>query len=201
MRQTRVPITADADLWEEAVRLGREVLWLETYGRVSGNLTEGRSENIRDRPGIEHPTYLEPVRGMPAELSYNQDSGTLEVGTGRFGPVAKEVVEYEVGGVNVLKQWFGYRKQNPNGLIKSDLDLIVPDKWLPAWSTELLEVLSALTQLVELHKGQASLLGQITATETLNLERLRSVGVKWPSDETGRKDRAVRYTRGEKLFE
>lgn len=196
----RVPLTADVDLWDEAIRVGREVLWLETYGRAFRSTKEGRGENVREKSGLKHAEYLEPVAELPDQLLFDEATQTLRVGTGKFGPVTKEVANYEVGGVNVLKQWFGYRKRNPNGKITSDLDRIVPTKWLPAWSTELLEVLSVLAQLVELHKQQANLLDQIAATETLGLHGLESAGVKWPSDKSGSKDRAVKQPKGPSIL-
>src|SRR6185437_15339427 len=38
----RVPLTADAGLFEEAVALGREVIWLHTYGERFHDADAGR---------------------------------------------------------------------------------------------------------------------------------------------------------------
>jgi Type ISP C-terminal specificity domain/N-6 DNA Methylase len=196
----RVPFTADPGLWDEVVRLGKEILWLESFGRAYLDDEEGRGRNVRETPGFSHASYLEPVKGIPDKLEYEETTATLEVGQGRFGPVSREVVDYEVGGVNVLKQWFGYRKQDPNGKVSSELDRINPTKWVPEWSTQLLEILSVLTQLVELHKMQAKLLEQVAAAPTIGMEELEAAGVQWPSDAPGSKDRAVREATEGTLF-
>lgn len=197
----RVPFTADPGLWNDSVCLGREVLWLESYGRAYVDEEAGRGKNVREKPGVTHASYQESVKGIPDKLHYEASTGMLEVGEGRFGPVAREVVDYEIGGVNVLKQWFGYRKQNPNGRVASDLDRINPTKWVAEWSTQLLEILSVLTQLIELHKLQTKVLEQIVAAPTIGMDELETAGVKWPSDAEGSKDRAVRETAVGTLFD
>ncbi|MFM9432000.1 type ISP restriction/modification enzyme [Arthrobacter sp. MP_2.3] len=197
----RVPFTADPGHWDEAVRLGREVLWLESYGRVYVDEEEGRGRNVREKSGFQHASYLVPVKDIPDRLEYEESTGTLKVGQGRFGPVAREVVDYEIGGVNVLRQWFGYRKKNPNGKVSSELDRINPTKWVPEWSTQLLEILSVLTQLNALHKMQSKLLEQLVAAQTIGMEELEAAGVKWPSDAVGSKDRAVKESAVGTLFE
>jgi Type ISP C-terminal specificity domain/N-6 DNA Methylase len=197
----RVPFTADPALWQEAVKLGKEVLWLESHGRAYVDEDAGRTGSIRERAGVEHARYITPVQGVPDTLSYEPATKTLAVGTGRFAPVSQEVVDYEVGGVNVLKQWFGYRKENPNGKITSELDRITPTKWVPEWSTQLLELLSVLAQLAELHKDQAMILEKIVGAETVSFDGLSAAGVQWPSDEPGSRDRAVRNPEQGTLFD
>lgn len=197
----RVPFTADLSLWDETVHLGREILWLESYGRAFVDRNDDRGTNVRDKLGTVHASYLEPVQALPDKLEYEESTMTLKVGEGRFGPVPQAVVDYEVGGVNVLKQWFGYRKQDPNGKVTSDLDRINPTKWVPEWSTQLLEILSVLTQLTELHGKQKVLLEQIKNSETIGIQELAAAGTRWPSDALGSKDRAVKGTATGTLFE
>jgi hypothetical protein len=50
---------------------------------------------------------------MPESFTYDADRHALLVGTGELIPVSREAIEYTVGGRNVFKSWFDYRKKNP----------------------------------------------------------------------------------------
>lgn len=196
----RVPLTTDATLWDQAVLLGQEVLWLESYGRAYQDQQAGRGENVRERPNVKHAEYLKAIKVMPETLTYEASTRELRVGDGTFGPVSQEVADYEVGGVNVLKQWFGYRKKDPTGLITTDLDRINSTKWVPEWSTQLLEILSVLTQLTSLHEAQKIVLASVAGAPTFGRDELLQAGVKWPVDEKGSRDRKVREVKEGTLF-
>lgn len=94
----RLPLTADPELWHQAIRLGKEVLWLHTYGECYRDEGATRGDNVRDKPGVVHPEYQQPVKNMPEEKSYSSESQVLNIGSGQFGPVGPEVVDYAVGG-------------------------------------------------------------------------------------------------------
>lgn len=188
----RVPFTRDPVLWLRAVELGEEVLWVQSGGQRFQNESAGRTGLIREHPRVGHPRYNSPVTDLPAEMDYEPATQTLMVGGGRFAPVSQEVVDYEVGGVKVLWQWFSYRKQNPNGRVSSDLDRIVPTKWISEWSNQLLELLSELAHLVELNREQASVLAEIVNGKTITFDDLAAADVKWPSDALGSKDRTAK---------
>jgi len=111
----RVPLTADKAVWDNAVTLGRSVLWLHTRGQRCVDASQGRPKGA--------PRVVDPERRpmvavaipdtddkMPDELTYDPDTRTLTIGEGRIAPVAPEVVAYEVSGMNVLRKWFGYRR-------------------------------------------------------------------------------------------
>jgi hypothetical protein len=70
-------------------------------------------------------------------------------------PVRPEVVEYTVGGRNIFKSWFDYRKKDPGGRRVSPLDRLYPTEWDPDWTTEAIGLLTVLTRLVELEPAQA----------------------------------------------
>lgn len=197
----RIPLTKDAELWAGGVELGEEILWLHTFGSRFTDPVSGRGADVRQRSGVLYPTYLEAVKGLPDVLDHDEATNILKVGTGRFGGVSKDVYEFQVGGVNVLKQWFGYRKQNPNGKITSELDRIVPNRWESQWTEHLLEVLSVLTQLVEAQEFQAKLLDDIVSSELFSREELALQGVVWPVDAKGSTSRSVRYPTNESLFD
>ena len=187
----RVPITGDTALWPEAVALGCEVVWLHTCGEAFTNEEEGRpTDNIRFPNGDDRqPLSLKPVTKMPDEMAYDADTKTLKLGDGEWGPVRPAVIEYEVGGRNVLKSWFNYRKRNPTGRKSSPLDEIHVEEWPNEWTVELIDLLTVLTRLVELEPAQADLFDRILAGPILTKDELAEKGVEWP---TTKKDHAAR---------
>jgi hypothetical protein len=189
----RVPITIDADLWREAVALGRQVSWLQTYGKAfaedAGAQPTGNVRFPINDP--RQPLSLKPVTAMPETMAYDADTQILRLGDGEWGPVKPEVVDYTVGGRNVLKSWFNYRKKNPTGRKSSPLDDIHAEEWPSEWTVELIDLLTVLTRLVELEPAQADLLDRILAGPIATRDELAERGVIWP---TTRKDRAPRRT-------
>lgn len=193
----RVPITRDAALWQKAVELGRDVIWLHTYaeryvdpeaGREAGNVRSGW-------PMDAQPKSLEAVTTMPVKLQYDDVRGqvvfTDDDGgrNGAWGPVPREVFDYTVGGMNVIGSWFKYRKKNPGGKKSSPLDDIHVDEWPHEWTLEFTELLTVLTRLVSLEPAQAELLEQILAGELITRDGLAAAGVKWPETREDRKPR------------
>jgi len=187
----RVPITTDTDLWAEAVELGRQVVWLHTYGQSLADAGEGRPQgDIRFSKGDDRqPLALEPITEMPSEKSYNPDTRTLRLGDGTWGPVRQEVIDYTVGGRNVINSWFNYRKREPAGRKTSPLDDIHVEEWPTEWTIELIELLTVLTRLVELEPAQADLLERILAGPIATMDDLEAKGVEWPKT---KKDHAPR---------
>ncbi len=151
----RIPITADAGLFEEAVALGRDLLWWHTWGecfvpKPSAKLPSG------------HAAEVKPVTGMPDGLKdcqYDSKTEQLTVGTGIFAPVSPEVWNFEVSGLRVLRSWLGYRVKNRKGRKSSPLDDIRPTRWTQ--SNELLLLLSILEHTVEVTPRAADLLDRI----------------------------------------
>lgn len=165
----RVPLTADAKLFKEAAKLGREVIWLHTFGERFG---EGHPSGP-PRVAVNPPTVPKDgaipstPAGFPDSLNYDAAKRRLKVGTGHIDNVSPEVWTYEVSGKNVLRQWFSYRKKNRERPLIGDkrkpspLGDIQPDHWLPEYTSELINVLNVLTLLVELEPAQADLLKRI----------------------------------------
>ncbi|MFF7973343.1 type ISP restriction/modification enzyme [Streptomyces sp. NPDC007905] len=187
----RVPLTSDSALWEEAVRLGEEVLWTSTYGesftdrevgRTPGDVTYAHGDPRQIR-------YLTPIGSeVPHEMRYEAATQVLHLGAGSFGPVPEEVWNYDVGGMGILKKWFGYRKARPDSKRSSPLDDIHAEQWPSEWSTELIELLTVLRRLVELAPAQASLLERILAAPLITEEAIKSEGV-FPVADKARKPR------------
>lgn len=165
----RVPITADAKLFKEAAKLGREVIWLHTFGE---RFAEGRPPGP-PRVAMNPPTVPKggaipsTPEGFPDSLDYDAPKRRLKIGAGHIDNVAPEVWAYEVSGKNVLRQWFSYRKKNRERPLIGDkrkpspLGDIQPDHWLPEYTSELINVLNVLTLLVELEPNQADLLERV----------------------------------------
>lgn len=182
----RIPLTAEGGLFNEAVTLGREVIWLHTFGE---RFAEGRPPAApRVEPASAEPTI--PAEGvlptslddMPHELEYDPATRRLKIGTGFVANVAPQVWDYEVSGKRVITQWWSYRRKDrskpPMGDKRppSELSKIQPDKWLPEYTTELLNVLRVLTRLVALEPAQADLLGRIVDGPTIDADLLRGTG-------------------------
>jgi hypothetical protein len=161
----RVPLTADPELWAQAVHLGKRVIWLHTYGERFADPAEGRPAGP-PRPDLDHRVKVQAaipgtVEEMPDDISYDAETATLHVGAGRISPVRPEVWAYEISGMKVVKKWFGYRKKNPAGRKSSPLDDIHTEEWPAEFTTELLQLLNVLTLCVELEPDQADVLERI----------------------------------------
>jgi hypothetical protein len=179
----RIPLTAEAELFARAVELGREVVWLHTFGERFADPKHGRPAAPPRLPKDLAPKV--PAGGaipggadeMPDEIDYDEASQTLRVGdTGRVERVTRAMWEYEVSGKRVLTQWFGYRKKDrskpPMGDRRppSKLGEIQPDGWPAEYTTELLNVLHVLGRLIQLEPKQAGLLDAICGGKLIDAE-------------------------------
>lgn len=184
----RIPLTADRDVFIEAVEIGRKVIWLHTFGERMANRDEGRPVGPPRLPAAKAPHI--PAAGaipdapgvMPDTMHYDAGKGRLLVGQGYVENVEPDVWSYEVSGKQVLPQWFSYRKAHRERPIigerrtPSPLGDIQPDHWLPEYTTELINVLNVLGLLVELEPVQAKLLEKICSGPLISGEELRLAG-------------------------
>lgn len=180
----RIPITAERQLFAEAVALGREVVWLHTFGeRFAEGRPVGPPRVARDEPTIPAggalPTTL---AAMPHELDHDAARRRLLIGSGFIANVSPEVWSYEVSGKVVIRQWWSYRRENrskpPMGDRRppSPLSDIKPETWPAEYTSELLNLLRVLTLLVALEPAQAALLDRILAAPMLDDDDLRASG-------------------------
>ena len=186
----RVPLTIDPTLWQEAVELGRRVLWLHTYGerhvdpsagRPAGGVADAAPQKVKNLDGV--PATIE---GMPSTISHSSDTrsrrveedgeDTLYLDGARFAPVPAAVWRYDVGGRPVVKSWFDYRRREPAGRRSSPLDDVNATTWTKADSDELIRLLGVLGGLVELEPREAELLDAVRAGPLLSLEQLGDAG-------------------------
>jgi hypothetical protein len=180
----RIPITAERALFDEAVELGREVVWLQTFGeRFSEGRPPGPPRVAKDEPTIPAGGALPgELANMPHELEYDAASRRLKIGAGFVANVLPEVWAYEISGKNVLSQWWSYRRQDrskpPMGDRRphSKLSEIQPTIWPAEYTTELLALLRVLSRLVALEPRQADLLTRIVAGPTIDSDTLSAAG-------------------------
>lgn len=173
----RVPITTDPVVWAQAVALGKDVAWAQTFGRCFADPAAGRPlGDVRFPVGDDRRiTNLSPVPSdLPKEMHYATETATVQLDAGTFGPVQPRVWAYDVGGMNVLNKWFGYRKRQPGGRKSTPLDHMHVTEWPAEWTSDLIDVLSVLTRLVALEELQSSLLDAVLASELVTAERVRS---------------------------
>lgn len=189
----RIPLTAEAGLFAEAAALGREVVWLHTFGERFTDVGAGRPPEPprmpkSKRPGISSEGAIpSDPDGMPDSLNYDSTKQRLLVGRGWIDHVSPAVWNYTVSGKQVLMQWFSYRKKSRERPIIGDrrppslLGNIQPDHWLPEYTTELLNVLNILGLLVEKEPMQAMLLEKICSAPLFAEDALREAGCFEPS--------------------
>lgn len=166
----RIPLTADAKLFGEAVALGRTVIWLHTFGDRMADEDAGRPFGpprlSGDRPRVPKGGTIPDDADT---ISYDAATQRLLIGTGFIENVPPAVWRYEVSGKQVLGQWFSYRRRNRERPIIGDrrppspLGDIQPEEWLPEYTSELLNLLNVLGALVELEPAQAALLEKVCA--------------------------------------
>jgi hypothetical protein len=89
---------------------------------------------------------------------------------------------YEVSGMNVLRQWFSYRKRDRKRPIIGDrrppspLGDIQPEHWPLEYISDLIDLLNVLGRLVALEPQQAQLLDEILAGHLIDHAKLSAAG-------------------------
>ncbi|MEV6117225.1 type ISP restriction/modification enzyme [Streptomyces sp. NPDC052109] len=167
-----VPLTDDPGLWTAGVELGHRMLWLM------------RRDGERPKlPGGRRPYVRAPLPARPLTLHFDRDGETLDLDEGRISPVPPQAWDYEVAGVRVLETWFTARTTAPE---PGTLAAIRPPAWTPAWTSELLELITVLTLLAELRPRRA----ELKVTSTVTATDLREAGIL-PAPEACRRPASV----------
>lgn len=176
----RVPLTADPELFTETARLGREVIWLHSYGERFFDPGEDRPKAPPRMAQELRPTI--PAEGaipgapepLPETMEYDPASKRLKVGSGFIDNVSPEMWNYEVSGKQVVWQWFSYRRRDRtrpqigDKRPPSPLDRVQPEHWLAEYTSDLIDLLNVLGRLVALEPRQAELLERILASEMID---------------------------------
>lgn len=186
----RVPITISTQLWQEAIEIGREVIWLHTYGERYCDESSGRP---RARPrAAEHrrPRLVRSIPGspdgMPDQVTYDPATQTLTI-LRRSAPGEGGVIErvspavwaYTVGGgIPVIRRWLNYRLRHPRHKRQTSLlDEINPSQWTAQFDDELLDLLNVLERCAALEPRQANLLERVCSRPLLTVADLERRGV------------------------
>ena len=184
----RLPVTADASLFAEAVEIGREIIWLHCFGERFADPGAGRPGGPPRMTEGERPVIPKdgaiPTRPdrFPDRIEYDAAARRLKVSDGFIDNVPPAVWAYEVSGKQVLVQWFSYRRCDRSRPIIGDrrppslLERIQPDGWLAEYTTELMNVLHVLGRLVALEPRQADLLSRICDGPLMSADGLRARG-------------------------
>ena len=106
----------------------------------------------------------------PADFQYDPVERTLRVGDGEFAPVAPEVWNYSVSGLQIVRSWLNYRKRDRSGRSSSPLDNIRPARW--DFTEELLELLWLLEATLKLQPEGEALLEKVCASDTFSQSEL-----------------------------
>jgi len=165
-KEVRIPITKDKKLFEEAVSIGKKLIWLHTFG---GRFApEGNSEN-KIPSGLAKCTKAisDKPSQYPNEFSYDPDNLNLKIGNGIIGPVSEEIWEFEVSGLKIVHSWLGYRMIDRKGRKSSPLDDIHPKRWTGEFTTELLTLLWILEETLKIYPDQNKLLEEIISGPVL----------------------------------
>ena len=171
-RQIRIPLTTDGALFDRAVALGKELLFLHTYGERFADGQEWPEPLVKSLTSV-------PAGRMPDSFSYDAVRQVIVVDGGEFGAVLPEVWSYEVSGLKVVQSWLGYRMKARKGRKSSPLDDITPKEWGTETISELLRLLNLLTRTVQLHPQQESLLDDILAGPLIDFAQLGKVPEHW----------------------
>ena len=167
-----LPITKDAELFEQVADHGARLIHLHTYGQRFA-----RPEDDLRVPRGE-ARYKKPVSSeqYPEDCDYDAEKQTLRVGDGKFAPVAPEVWNYSVSGLQIVESWLDYRKLKRKGNKSSPLDDIRPESW--DFAEDLLELLWILEATIALQPEGEELLERVCASETFSKSELPT-----PTDE------------------
>ncbi|MGW4429521.1 hypothetical protein [Streptomyces tendae] len=79
--------------------------------------------------------------------------------------------------MNVLDKWFGYRRKEPAGKRRLELDCVVARRWSPDWTSELLTLLNILGLLVQEEPAQRELLQAVCSGPLISVQDLTEGGV------------------------
>jgi hypothetical protein len=186
--ELRVPFTASSPLFWKAVEIGREIVWLHTFGERFVDPKAGRPASAPRLPKEAAPRI--PASGaipsepepLPDEISYEAPKRRLHVGKGYVDNVSPEVWAYEVSGKQVLRQWFSYRQRDRSRPVIGDrrppssLDKIQPEGWMAEYTDDLIDLLNVLGRIVALEPKQAELLEHICNEPILSEVLLRDAG-------------------------
>jgi hypothetical protein len=178
----RVPLSADHQVWNRAIAIGRQILLLHTFATTYPDhppyqLTSPRPSGP-DSPRIVHAIPY-TAKEMPDEVNYDEQVQAIRIGgTGQVAPVSAAVWGYRIGGMRVVEKWIRYRLKNPRGRpASSPLDMINATTWNQPFNDDLLNLLHVLGQVVRLEPAQDALLIDACSGPVIDTLQLREAGI------------------------
>ncbi|MGH3981500.1 MAG: type ISP restriction/modification enzyme [Pseudonocardiaceae bacterium] len=178
----RIPLTAEPALWCEAVLIGKQVIWLHTFGERFDDNAAGRplGQPSADRPGVVG-SIPGRAKDIPESIIYDNSSQSLVLGSARIEPVSPAVAAYKVSRMRVIKHWFDYRRRSPAGRRGgSDLDELTAERWTRAMTEQLRDLVAVLEGCVKLEERQADVLDRIVAGPLITSADLENASVLPP---------------------
>lgn len=164
----RIPLTANPLRFEQMVKHGENLIWLQTFGERFG---EGKVPTA----GIEWKPAPSRLPAAKSDIKHDPVAETLRVADGVLTGVPAEVCAFAVSGMEIIPKWLGYRMAKPAGKAassKSGLDKIRPTHWRPDWGTELIEIVAAIKETLVLTPKGATLLDEIVAGPIISADEL-----------------------------
>lgn len=160
----RLPIPKDNGLFSRLAEIGRELIWLHTFGErfVPAGKKVGRVPDGKARCLTGTPTT---PADYPEDYEYDPSRREIRVGKGIFGEVRHDVWEFSISGLQVVESWLGYRMKKRAGKKSSPLDDIRPASW--QFDGELLELLWVLDATIDHLPALAALFGELMVAEHL----------------------------------
>ena len=173
-REIHVPMTKDGKLFFELAEFGQSLIWLHTYAQRMTNKSR-KKDKVPKGTAKCKKAVSDEQDNYPEEYSYDESTQTLFVGDGSFGPVSKEVYEFNVSGLKVVKSWLGYRMKKRSGKKSSPLDDIRPASWTYQFTRELLELLWVLEKTIEGYSKQIELFDKVLESKLFLADELPEV--------------------------
>lgn len=171
-RELRVPLTTNYSLFKSFVKMGKELIFLHTYGERFSKEMEWPVPIVKCLAAV-------PAGALPQKFEYDDAQCLLKVDSGCFGPVSRDVWEFEVSGLKVVQSWLGYRIRSRKGKKTSVLDEVVPSEWGSEYTSELLRLLNIIDRTISLKGSQAVLLQEILESGLIAADELEEVPSQW----------------------
>ena len=165
----RLPVTKVRTLFEHGAALGRELLRWHTYGERFRTKNDGfvLTGSAREIQPIPHTPA-----GYPEKHRYDEANRTLHVGDGQVKPVSREIMNFSVSGLQVVKSWLDYRMKKGAGRKSSPLDDIRPERWTDDLTKELLELLWVLEWTLAQYPTLDAWLDEVLASDLFTADEI-----------------------------
>ncbi|MBK7074601.1 MAG: hypothetical protein IPH44_20120 [Myxococcales bacterium] len=165
----RIPITKSRVLFDRGAALGHELLRWHTYGERYRS--KGDGFKLKGTARVKRP-FLSTTDGYPEKHKYDDKRQILVIGGGEVGPVAPEVWQFSVSGLQVVKSWLDYRMKKGAGKKSSPLDEIRPEHWTDEMTQELMELLWVLEWTVAQYPKLDAWLDEVLASDLFTAEQI-----------------------------